>query len=88
MNRYLLITIIALLPFSNSYAQLPNGSVAPDFTLTDLNGTTHRLYDYLNDGYTVFVDFYNPSNNWNKNQLIDDNIELEKIRLQFEESSD
>lgn len=36
---------------------LPNGSTAPDFTLTDVNGVEHHLYDYLDQGYTVFLDF-------------------------------
>jgi cytochrome oxidase Cu insertion factor (SCO1/SenC/PrrC family) len=40
------------------YAQLPNGSVAPDFTLTDYDGTTHNLYSYLNAGKTVFLDIF------------------------------
>lgn len=57
MKRNLLIVLICLLSYGNSYSQLPNGSIAPDFTLTDLNGTTHRLYDYLDNGYTVFIDF-------------------------------
>lgn len=39
-------------------AQLQNGSVAPDFTLTDLNGVTHHLYDYLDQGKTVFIDCF------------------------------
>tara|TARA_X000000368_G_C22999056_1_gene698101 strand:+ start:48 stop:1514 length:1467 start_codon:yes stop_codon:yes gene_type:complete len=53
-----IITIIASLTLTlSSFAQLPNGSVAPDFTLTDINGDTHTLYDYLGDGYTVFLDF-------------------------------
>ena len=55
--KKLLLTIITLLSLNNSYAQLPNGSVAPDWTLTDLNGTSHNLYTYLNNGYTVFIDF-------------------------------
>ena len=38
-------------------AQLPDGSIAPDWTLTDLNGTSHHLYDYLDNGYTVVIDF-------------------------------
>jgi hypothetical protein len=38
-------------------AQLPDGSIAPDFTLTDLNGTTHNLHSLLDNGYTVFLDF-------------------------------
>jgi hypothetical protein len=57
MKKTLLITIVALFTFSNTYAQLPDGSVAPDWTLTDLNGTSHNLYTYLDDGYTVFIDF-------------------------------
>ncbi len=38
-------------------AQLPNGSTAPDWTLTDINGNSHHLYSYLDSGYTVFIDF-------------------------------
>jgi len=37
-------------------AQLPNGSVAPDFTLTDIDGVSHNLYTYLDQGKTVFID--------------------------------
>jgi cytochrome oxidase Cu insertion factor (SCO1/SenC/PrrC family) len=47
-----LMSIVYLLP-----AQLPDGSVAPDFTLKDLNGNNHTLYDYLNQGKTVYIDF-------------------------------
>ena len=58
MKSNLLIAIIVLLSFNNSQAQLPDGSIAPDFTVTDLNGTTHKLYeDYTDQGYTVFIDF-------------------------------
>lgn len=57
MKSNLLIAIIVLFSFNNVHAQLANGSIAPDFTLVDLNGTTHTLYDYLDDGYTVFLDF-------------------------------
>lgn len=38
-------------------AQLADGSIAPDFTLNDINGYTHNLYNYLNQGKTVFIDF-------------------------------
>ncbi|AEA43820.1 T9SS type A sorting domain-containing protein [Fluviicola taffensis] len=47
---------IALLAGLSANAQLANGSVAPNFTFTDLNGTSHTLYDYLDDGYTVILD--------------------------------
>jgi hypothetical protein len=57
MKKILLFAIIALLSFNNAQAQLPNGSTAPDFTLVDLNGTSHNLYTYLDSGYTVFIDF-------------------------------
>ena len=57
MKSNLLIAVVVLLSFNNVQAQLANGSVAPDFTLVDLNGVTHTLYDYLDDGYTVFLDF-------------------------------
>jgi len=58
MKKILLIAIVALLSFNNAQAQLPDGSVAPDFTLTDINGVTHNLYTYLDNGYTVFIDLY------------------------------
>ena len=58
MKSNLLIAIIVLLSFGDTKAQLANGTIAPDFTLTDMNGITHNLYqDYLDQGYTVFIDF-------------------------------
>lgn len=41
-----------------SNAQLPDGSTAPDFTLTDRDGVTHNLYTYLNEGKAVFIKFF------------------------------
>lgn len=41
-----------------SIAQLPNGSIAPDFTVTDVNGKSHNLYSYLDEGKSVFLDFF------------------------------
>ena len=55
MKNILLILFLCLSTVIN--AQLPNGSIAPDWTLVDLNGTTHNLYSYLDSGYTVFIDF-------------------------------
>ena len=54
---FLLCTFVFALA-SVSVAQLPNGSVAPDFTLTDINGNTHNLYTYLNQGKTVYIDIF------------------------------
>ena len=63
-NKYLsikslmLIALMTLFSTQSIFAQLPNGSTAPDFELTDLNGTIHKLYeDYTDLGYTVFLDF-------------------------------
>ena len=39
-------------------AQMPNGSTAPNFRLTDLNGNEHKLYDYLDQGKSVLLDFF------------------------------
>ncbi len=57
MKKKLLIAIVALFTFNNAQAQLPDGSVGLDFTVTDLDGTSHNLYYYLDNGYTVFIDF-------------------------------
>ncbi len=57
MKKLLLFAIVALLSLNNAQAQLPDGSIAPDFTLVDLNGTSHNLYNLLDQGYTVFLDF-------------------------------
>jgi hypothetical protein len=57
MKKILLSAILCSSLFaSKSIAQLPDGSIAPDFTTTDVNGNTHNLYDYLNQGYTVVLD--------------------------------
>lgn len=57
MNK--LRTILAFLVISlSSHAQLTNGSIAPDFNLTDINGNSHHLHHYLAEGKTVFVEFF------------------------------
>jgi hypothetical protein len=55
MKKILLISFSLFIALS-SYAQLPDGSIAPDFTATDINGISHNLYDYLDAGYTVIID--------------------------------
>ena len=56
MKKFLLLS--AFLATLSAHGQLPNGSVAPDFTLTDYYGTTHHLYAYLDSGKTVFVEIF------------------------------
>ncbi len=49
---YCAIVLLCLLSNSNSmFAQ-----TAPNFTLKDLDGKTHNLYEYLDQGKTVFLD--------------------------------
>ncbi|NMH28604.1 TlpA family protein disulfide reductase [Flavobacterium silvaticum] len=54
MKKILLIAALAI--GFTSQAQLPANSPAPDFTVTDLNGNTHHLNDYLAQGKTVILD--------------------------------
>lgn len=54
--KKILLSLAAAFTFSAASAQLPDGSLAPNFTGTDLNGNTHTLYEYLQQGYTVVVD--------------------------------
>lgn len=58
MKKILQIIAAVTLTFTavESKAQLADGSIAPDWTLVDLNGTTHNLYTYLNAGKTVYID--------------------------------
>ena len=57
MKKILFIAIVALLSINNVKAQLPDGSFAPNFTLTDLDGNSHELHALLDQGYTVFLEF-------------------------------
>ena len=57
MKRLLILASFIFL-MAGMQAQLPNGSIAPDFTLQDINGNTIHLYDYLDSGKAVVIDFY------------------------------
>ena len=63
--KFLLVVFFVVFNFFNAAAQLPSGGLAPDFTVTDINGNSHHLYQYLNQGYTVAKQmvFYNTSEN-------------------------
>lgn len=52
------ITLFFALVFASlaSNAQIAPGSVAPNFTATDINGVSHTLADYLAAGKTVIMD--------------------------------
>lgn len=53
-----ILALSFLLSVFQSRAQLPDGSTAPDFTYTDIDGNEHHLYDYLNAGITVYIDIF------------------------------
>ncbi|MGB3524884.1 MAG: T9SS type A sorting domain-containing protein [Flavobacteriales bacterium] len=56
MKKALLIAASAALLSGSAFAQMPDNSICPDWTGTDLNGTSHNLYSLLDSGYTVFID--------------------------------
>ena len=50
-------TLLFSLLFSvNLFSQLPDGSIAPNITFTDIDGNTHTLYDILDEGKSVVFD--------------------------------
>jgi archaellum component FlaF (FlaF/FlaG flagellin family) len=55
MKRFLL-NLFAAFSFFSAQAQIEDGSIAPDFTVTDVLGVTHTLSDYLAEGKTVIMD--------------------------------
>jgi len=56
--QYALIALATLgLTTQHAAAQLEDGSIANDWTLTDLNGVEWNLYTLLNEGKSVFLDF-------------------------------
>lgn len=55
--RKLVLFSMALLCFASlSFSQTPLEE-AVDFTATDIHGTSHTLFDYLNDGKYVLLEF-------------------------------
>lgn len=58
MKKLILIFWLSMLSSTSLNAQLANGSIAPDFWLTDLNGNSHNLYTYLDQGKVVFIEFF------------------------------
>lgn len=55
MKKILLLAALFTISFS-AISQIPDGSVAPDFTATDINGVEHNLYQLLDEGKTVILD--------------------------------
>lgn len=57
MSKILLAVSFFIFFCSIGFGQLPNNEIAPNWTLTDLDGNTHTLYDYLDEGKVVFLKF-------------------------------
>jgi hypothetical protein len=55
MKKLLLSVIIGSASFA-SIAQTAVGTYVNNFTLTDINGTVHNLYDYTDAGKMVVID--------------------------------
>jgi thiol-disulfide isomerase/thioredoxin len=51
-----LLFSLAVLTSAATYAQTPVGTVVSNFTLTDINGTSHSLFNYLDQGKMVVID--------------------------------
>lgn len=54
--KKILLSTMAMLAFAVSYAQLPNNSICPDFTGTDLDGVEWNLYSLLDAGKPVIIE--------------------------------
>lgn len=56
MKQLLFTFLLCLSGWGVANAQIPDGSIAPDFTATDINGNSYHLYDLLDAGKAVFLD--------------------------------
>lgn len=53
------LAALAVIIATYGSAQLPDGSIAPDFTLDDIvDSNTYNLYSYLDQGKTCFIEIF------------------------------
>ena len=52
-----LLFSLAVLTGAAAYAQTPVGTVVNNFTLTDINGNSHSLFNYLDQGKWLLLTF-------------------------------
>jgi len=58
MKKFLRSLAVFALVSGTAFAQLPAGSTAPDFTITDIDGNEHNLYSILDEGKPVLLDLF------------------------------
>ena len=61
MKKILLLLLLSTVGLFSAQAQVQNfnvGDVCPDFSVTDVNGVTHKLYDITASGQYVIIDFF------------------------------
>lgn len=59
MKKILLLLSLVWMGANPLLAQLPDGTVAPNFTVTNVvNNQSHTLYTLLDQGKTVYLDFF------------------------------
>lgn len=58
MKNYILLFAIAVFVTSSLQAQLPNGSVCPNFTAVDVNGNEWELYEILDSDKRVVINLF------------------------------
>ena len=62
MKKLLLLISVFVFTFSNAQTAM-NSAVgyAPDFTVSDVNGASHTLYNYLDSGYVMVLELMSVS---------------------------
>lgn len=58
MKKLVSFSCLMLSLVFHAFAQLPNGSIAPNYTITDINGESHQLYELLDQGKPVLLDLF------------------------------
>jgi len=56
--KHILLIIFTMMVMSQNLSGQDYPTIAPDFTVEDINGETYNLYDILGSGKTVVLDFY------------------------------